>query len=104
MSIPGHYNEVVFIGDVREVYTDGSGAAIGVILMVDADAPCEVPIMFPAARPGVSVGDRLWVRGRLAFEPLRWRRYVEDRLRPSPAILPSCLRLEQTRPCCQVFP
>ena len=70
MSIPGHYNEVVFIGDVREVYTDGSGAAIGVILMVDADAPCEVPIMFPAARLGVSVGDRLWVRGRLASEPL----------------------------------
>jgi hypothetical protein len=74
MSIPGHYNEVVFIGDVREVYTDGSGAAMGVILMVDADAPCEVPIMFPAARPGVAVGDRLWVRGRLAVEPLPERR------------------------------
>jgi hypothetical protein len=58
------------VGDVREVYTDGSGAAIGVILMVNADEPCEVPIMFPAARPGVSVGDRLWVRGRLAFEPM----------------------------------
>jgi hypothetical protein len=62
------------MGDVREVYTDGSGAVIGVILMVDADEPCEVPIMFPAARPGVATGDRLWVRGRLAFEPMPSRR------------------------------
>ena len=70
MSTPGHHNEVVLVGDVGEVFTDGNGAAIGVILMVDTDAPCEVPIMFPAARPDVSVGNRLWVRGRLAFEPL----------------------------------
>jgi hypothetical protein len=70
MSTPGHYNEVVLVGDVWEVVTDGEGAAIGVILMVDADERCEVPIMFPATRPAVSVGDRLWVRGRLAFEPL----------------------------------
>jgi hypothetical protein len=70
MSIPGHHNEVGLVGDVREVYTDESGAAIGVILMVDADEPCEVPVMFPGVRPGVSVGDRLWVRGRLAFEPM----------------------------------
>lgn len=73
MSTPGHHNDVVFVGDVREVYTDGNGAVIGVILMVDAGEPCEVPIMFPAARPGVSVGDRLWVRGRLAFEPMLHR-------------------------------
>jgi hypothetical protein len=70
MGTPGHHNEVVLIGDVREVYTDGNGAAIGVILMVDADEPCEVPIMFPSARPGVLVGNRLWARGRLAFEPM----------------------------------
>ena len=70
MSIPGHHNEVVLLGDVREVYTDGSGAVVGAILMVDAGEPCEVPIMFPAARAGVSVGNRLWVRGRLAFEPM----------------------------------
>ena len=74
MSTSGHHNEIVLIGDVRELYTDGSGAAIGVILMVDAEEPCEVPIIFPAARPGVSVGDRLWVRGRLAFEPMPNRR------------------------------
>jgi hypothetical protein len=74
MSTPGHHNEVVIIGDVREVYTDESGAAIGVILMLDADEPCEVPIMFPAARPRVSIGDRLWVRGRLASEPIPQRR------------------------------
>jgi hypothetical protein len=73
MSTPGHHNEVVLVGDVGEVFTDGNGAAIGVILMVDTDAPCEVPIMFPAARPGVSVGNRLWVRGRLAFEPMPHR-------------------------------
>jgi hypothetical protein len=66
MSIPGHHHEVVFSGDVREIDTDESGAAIGVILMLNADEPWKVPIMFPAARPGVSVGDRLWVRGRLA--------------------------------------
>jgi hypothetical protein len=76
MSTPGHHNEIVLLGDVREVYTDGSGAVIGVILMVDADEPCEVPVMFPAARPGVAVGDRLWVRGRLAFEPTPNRREV----------------------------
>jgi hypothetical protein len=74
MSTPGHHNEVVLVGDVREVYTDGSGVAIGVILIVDAEEPCEVPIMFPTVRPGVSVGDRLWVRGRLAFEPMPNRR------------------------------
>jgi hypothetical protein len=74
MSTPGHHNEVVLVGDVLEIYTDGSGAAIGVILMVDADEPCEIPIMLPAARPGVSVGARLWVRGRLAFEPMPNRR------------------------------
>jgi hypothetical protein len=62
------------MGDVREVYTDGSGAVIGVILMVDADEPCEVPIMFPTAHPDVATGDRLWVRGRLAFEPMPSRR------------------------------
>jgi hypothetical protein len=70
MSTPGHYNEVVLIGDVREVSTDRDSTVIGVILIVNTDEPCEVPVMFPAARPGVSVGDRLWVRGRLAFEPM----------------------------------
>jgi hypothetical protein len=74
MSTPGHHNEVVMVGDVREVYTDGNGVVIGVILMVNAGEPCEVPVMFPAARPGVSVDDRLWVRGRLAFEPMPNRR------------------------------
>jgi hypothetical protein len=42
--------------------------------MVDAEAPCEIPIMCPSALPGVSVGDRLWVRGRRAFEPMPNRR------------------------------
>ncbi len=74
MSIPGHYNEVVLVGDVREVVTDEHGAVIGVILMVDAGEPCEVPIMLPSELPGMSVGDCLWVRGRLAFEPLPNRR------------------------------
>jgi hypothetical protein len=74
MSTPGHYNEVVVVGDALELYTDESGAAVGVILMVDTEAPCEVPVMLPAARSGVSVGDRLWVRGRLAFEPAPNRR------------------------------
>jgi hypothetical protein len=74
MSTPGHYNDVVVVGDVLELYTDESGAAIGIILIVNTEAPCEVPVMFPAARPGVSVGDRLWVRGRLAFEPMPNRR------------------------------
>ena len=69
MSTPGHHHDVVVVGDVLELYTDERGAAIGVILLVDTEAPCEVPVMFPAARSGVSVGDRLWVRGRLAFEP-----------------------------------
>jgi hypothetical protein len=69
MSTPGHYHEVVLVGDVREVYRDASG----VILLVDAGEPCEVPVMFPAAQPGVSVGDRLWVRGRLACEPMPQR-------------------------------
>lgn len=73
MSSPGHYNEVVVVGDVREVYTDGSGAVSGVILLVDAGEACDVPVMFPAARPGVSVGDRLWVRGRLTCDPIPQR-------------------------------
>jgi hypothetical protein len=73
MSSPGHYNEVVVVGDVREVYTDGSGAVSGVILLVDAGEACDVPVMFPAAQPGVSVGDRLWVRGRLACDPIPQR-------------------------------
>lgn len=83
MSTPGHHHEVVAVGDVREVYTDRDGAVIGVILMVNVDEPCDVPVMFPEARPGVSVGDRLWVRGRLACEPLPQRReallYVQAR-------------------------
>jgi hypothetical protein len=74
MSTPGHHNEVVLVGDVHDVYTDGNGAVIGVILLINADELCEVPVMFPAARPGVSVGDRLWTRGRLAFEPMPNRR------------------------------
>jgi hypothetical protein len=91
MSTPGHHNEVVLVGDVREVYADGSGAVIGVILLVDAGEACEVPVMFPAARPGVSAGDRLWVRGRLAFEPVPHRqegllfvqaRWIESVTRP----------------------
>jgi hypothetical protein len=73
MSIPGHHSEVVVVGDVREVSTDVSGAVIGVILLVDAGEACEVPVMFPAAQPGASVGDQLWVRGRLAFEPMPQR-------------------------------
>ena len=68
MSTPGHYNEVVLVGDIREVYTDENSAVIGAILMVNTGEPCEVPVMFPGARLGMSVGDRLWVRGRLAFE------------------------------------
>jgi hypothetical protein len=93
MSIPGHHNEVVLVGDVREVYTDSSGAVSGVILLVDAGEPCEVPVMFPAAQPGVSVGDRLWVRGRLASEPMPQRqeallfvqaRWIEAVTRPRP--------------------
>jgi hypothetical protein len=59
MSSPGHYNEVVLVGDVREVYTDVSGAVNGVILVVDAGEACEVQVMFPAVQSGVSVGDRL---------------------------------------------
>ena len=74
MSTPGHYNEVVLVGDIREVYTDENGAVIGAILMVNTDEPCEVPVMLPGARVGVSVGDRLWVRGRLVFEPTPNRR------------------------------
>jgi hypothetical protein len=70
MSTPGHHNEVILVGDIREVYSDETGAIIGVILMVHTDEPCEVPVMFPEARTGMSVGDRLWVRGRLAFEPM----------------------------------
>ena len=70
MTTPGHHNEVVLVGDIREVYTDGNGAVIGVILVVNADEACEVPVMFPGARTGLSVGDRLWARGRLAFEPM----------------------------------
>jgi hypothetical protein len=73
MSSPGHYNNVVLVGDVREVYTDGSGAVSGVILLMDASEACEVPVMFPPARLGVSAGDRLWVRGRLACEPMPQR-------------------------------
>jgi hypothetical protein len=93
MSTPGHHNEVVVVGDVREVSTDGSGAVIGVILLVDAGEPCEVPVMFPAAQPGVSAGDRLWVRGRLAYEPMPQRqqallfvqaRWIEAVTRPRP--------------------
>jgi hypothetical protein len=49
MSPLGHHHEVVLVGDIREMNRDGSGAAIGVILMVDADEPCTVPIMFPSA-------------------------------------------------------
>ena len=74
MSTPGHHHDVVVVGDVLELYTDERGAAVGVILMVDTEAPCEVPVMFPSALPGVSRGDRLWVRGRLAFEPAPNRR------------------------------
>jgi hypothetical protein len=93
MSTPGHYNEVVVVGDVREVYTDGRGAVSGVILLVDAGEPCDVPVMFPASQPGVSAGDRLWVRGRLACEPLPQRqaallfvqaRWIEAVTRPRP--------------------
>jgi hypothetical protein len=76
MSIPGHHNEIVLVGDVREVYIDEHGSLIGAILLVDTGESCEVPVMFPAARPGVSVGDRLWVRGRLVFEPMPNRRDV----------------------------
>jgi hypothetical protein len=91
MSTPGHYNEVVLVGDVHEVYTDSSGAVSGVILSVDAGEPCEVPVMFAAAQPGVSVGDRLWVRGWLACEPMPNRpesllfvqaRWIESVTRP----------------------
>jgi hypothetical protein len=94
MSTPGHYNEVVLVGDVREVYTDVSGAVSGVILLVNAGEACEVPVMFPAAQPGVSAGDRLWVRGRLAFEPMPQRqeallfvqaRWIEAVTRPRPS-------------------
>ena len=94
MSTPGHHNEVVLVGEVREVYTDASGAVSGVILLVDAGEPCEVPVMFPAAQPGVSVGDRLWVRGRLACEPMPSRpesllfvqaRWIEAVTRPQPS-------------------
>ncbi len=70
MSLPGHHRVVIFIDDVRAIDTHGSGAATGVILRLDADEPCDVPIRFPAARPGVSIGDCLWVRSRLAYEPM----------------------------------
>jgi hypothetical protein len=59
MSIPGHYNDVVLVGKVRDVYTEGDGAVRGVILLVDTGEPCEVPVIFPTPRSGISVGDRL---------------------------------------------
>jgi hypothetical protein len=70
MSTPGHHNDVVLVGDVRDVYTEGDSTILGVILLVDAGEPCEVPVMLPAPQAGLAVGDRLWVRGRLAFEPM----------------------------------
>ena len=63
MTSPGHHNDVVLVGDIREVYTDGNGAVIGVILMVNADEPCEVPVMFPRGSNG-SVGGRSLVGAR----------------------------------------
>jgi hypothetical protein len=93
MSTPGHHNDVVLVGDVREVSTDEHGAIIGVILLVDTGEACEVPVMLPAAQPGVSVGDRLWVRGRLTCEPMPPRqeallfvqaRWIEAVTRPRP--------------------
>jgi hypothetical protein len=74
MSIPGHHNEVILVGDVREVITDEKGAVIGVILMVDVGEPCEVPVLLPSNLPDVTIGDRLWVRGQLAFDPMPNRR------------------------------
>ncbi len=59
MNTPGHDNAVVVVGDVGAVVMDEHGAIIGVILMVDAGEPCEVPIMRPSDLPGVSVGHRL---------------------------------------------
>jgi hypothetical protein len=83
MTTPGHHNDVVLVGDIRDVYTNEHGTVIGVILMVNADEPCEVPVMFPGASMGVGVGDRLWARGRLACEPMPNRRepllYVQAR-------------------------
>jgi hypothetical protein len=70
MTTPGHYNEVVLVGDIREVYTSEGGAVIGAILVVNADEPCEVPVMFPGAQTGIGVGDRVWARGRLASESM----------------------------------
>jgi hypothetical protein len=55
------------VGDVRDLCTEGSGAVVGVRLLVDTGEPGEVPIMFAAADPGVSVGDRPRVGGTLAF-------------------------------------
>jgi hypothetical protein len=90
MSTPGHHNDVVLVGDIREVYTDETGAISGVILLVHTDEPCEVPVMFPDARSGLSVGDRVWVRGRLTCEPMPSRpqalmfvqaRWIEPMLR-----------------------
>ena len=74
MSIPGHHNEVILVGDVREVITDEKGAVIGAILMVDVGEPCEVPVLLPSNLPDVAIGDRLWVRGQLAFDPMPNRR------------------------------
>ena len=93
MSSPGHYNEVILVGEVREVSTDENGAVIGVILLVDAGEACDVPVLFPAAQPGVAAGDRLWVRGRLVCEPRAQRegallfvqaRWIEAVARPRP--------------------
>jgi hypothetical protein len=70
MSTPGHHNDVVLVGDVREVSADEHGAIIGVILLVDTGEACEVPVMLPAAQADVAVGDRLWVRGRLTCESI----------------------------------
>lgn len=61
MRTTGHHHEVPLVGDVRTIDRDRSGAAIGVIQMVDVDEPYGVPIMFPTAWSGVSVADRLWV-------------------------------------------
>ena len=89
MTTPGHYNEVVLVGDIRELYTDGNGAVIGVILVVNADEPCEVPVMFPANR-----------RELLLFGQARWIEHASS-LRPTePSSLQGRGRLPRGVPVC----
>jgi hypothetical protein len=87
-SVPGDFNRVELIGTIWEVVHAIGGDITAVTLYVHAGEKVLIPIIADTYPPGITRGDRVWIKGSLQSEKIghKYLHYVRpqhwERLKP----------------------